>query len=151
MLGEEGAARLGVWTNTADHAYLNGSSGTPDNKGVYGVLEGTALDTGWTLRAGMADEDVSAAAWFLGAALQRKVGEQVTVGLGVTETGLSDDASAPGVDDSTQAELYVKYDVLPHVNLTPSVQWIRNPGFDSSDTVIDKDNWIVGLRIGLDI
>ncbi|MCE9649063.1 MAG: carbohydrate porin [Parvibaculum sp.] len=150
-LGEEGAARLGVWTNTADHAYLDGSSGTPDNKGVYGVLEGTALDTGWTLRAGLADQDVSAADWFLGAAIQRKIGEQVTLGLGVTETGLSDDASAPGVDDSTQAELYVKYDVLPHVNLTPSVQWIRNPGFDSSDTVIDKDNWIVGFRIGLDI
>ncbi|HEY4344504.1 MAG TPA: carbohydrate porin [Parvibaculum sp.] len=150
-LGDEGAARLGVWTNTADHAYLDGSSGTPDNKGVYGTLEGTALDLGWSLRAGLADKDVSPADWFLGAALQHKFGEKVTAGIGITETGLSSDASGPGFDDSTEAELYVKYDVIPHVSLTPSVQWIRNPGFDSSDTVIDKDNWIVGFRIGLDV
>ena len=149
-LGEEGGLRAGIWTNTADHAYLDGSAGTPDNMGVYGVLEGTALETGWSLRAGMADKDVSPADWFLGAALQHKFGEQVTAGLGVTETGASNDLGA-GFSDSTEAELYVKYDVLPHVSLTPSVQWIRNPGFDDTETVVDQDNWIVGFRIGFDV
>lgn len=148
-LGDDGGVRAGVWANTADHAYLDGRSGTPNNKGVYGVLEGTALDLGWSLRAGLADKDVSEADWFLGGALQRRFGERVTAGLGLTETGVSDDLGAGS--DSTQAELYVKYDVIPHVNLTPSLQWIRNPGFDDTETVVDKDNWIFGFRIGLDV
>ena len=149
-LGEEGAARLGVWTNTADHPYLNATPGTTTNKGVYGVLEGTAMGTGWSLRAGKADGDVSAADWFVGAALQRQLTDVVTVGLGVTRTGASDDLGA-GFSDSTEAELYVKYDVIKHVSLTPSVQWVRNPGFDSTGTVVDEDNWVAGLRLALEM
>jgi hypothetical protein len=147
-LGEEGAARLGVWTNTADHAYLDGRAGTSDNKGVYGVLEGTALGTGWNLRAGMADKDVSPADWFVGGALQRQLSEQFLAGVGLTQTGVSDDLGA-GFSDSTEAEVYVKYDVTSNFNLTPSVQWVRNPGFDDTETVVDQDNWIFGLRVGL--
>jgi carbohydrate-selective porin OprB len=149
-LGEEGAARVGAWTNTADHAYLDATAGTPSNSGVYGVLEGTALGTGWNLRAGVADADVSSADWFVGAAIQRQLVDDVTLGLGVTETGASSDLGA-GTDNSTEAELYVKYDVLPQVSVTPSLQWVRNPGFDNTGTVVDKDNWIFGLRLGFEI
>jgi hypothetical protein len=149
-LGDEGAARVGVWTNTADHAYLNATPGTASNTGFYGVLEGTALGTGWSLRAGMADADVSAADWFVGGAVQRQLTDTVLLGLGVTQTGVSDDLGA-GTDDSTQAELYVKYDVLPQVSLSPSVQWVRNPGFDDTGVTVDEDSWIVGLRIGFEI
>ncbi len=149
-LGDEGAAHLGVWTNTADHSYLDARPGTSSNKGVYGVLEGTALNTGWTLRAGKADADVSDADWFLGASVQHPLGEKVTLGLGVTQTGVSNDLGA-GTADTTEAEVYVKYDVLPSVALTPSVQFVRNPGFDNTGTLIDENNWIVGLRIGFEM
>ena len=149
-LGDEGAARIGVWTNTADHTYLNGATGTSTNKGVYGVLEGTALDTGWTLRAGKADGDVSAADWFVGAALQRQLTDKLTSGIGLTHTGVSDKLGA-GFSDSTQAEAYVKYDVVDHVALTPSIQWVRNPGFDNTGTVVDEDAWVFGLRVALEM
>ena len=149
-LGEEGAARAGVWTNTADHAYLSGAAGTTHNSGFYGVLEGTALGTGWNLRAGMADADVSAADWFVGAAVQRQIGESLVAGLGVTETGASNDLGA-GFSDTTEAEVYVKYDVIPMLSLTPSIQWVRNPGFDDTETVVDQDNWIFGLRVGVEM
>lgn len=149
-LGEEGAARIGVWTNTADHSYLDLRPGTSSNSGVYGVLEGTALGNGWTLRAGKADADVSAADWFVGASVQRALNEELTLGLGVTETGVSNDLGA-GTADTTEAEVYLKYDVLPRIALTPSVQFVRNPGFDNTGTVIDEDNWIVGLRVGFEM
>lgn len=149
-LGEEGAARVGVWTNTADHSYLDLRPGTSSNTGVYGVLEGTALGTGWTLRAGKADADVSAADWFVGASVQRPLGDELTLGLGVTETGVSNDLGA-GTADTTEAEVYLKYDVLPRIALTPSVQFVRNPGFDNTGVAIDEDNWIVGLRIGFEM
>ncbi|MGV8998225.1 MAG: carbohydrate porin [Parvibaculaceae bacterium] len=147
-LGEDGAARIGAWVNTADHAYLDGSAGTPENKGVYGVLEGTAIGTGWSLRAGIADQSVSAADWFVGGALQRKIGESLTAGIGATQTGANNDLGA-GFSDSSEAEIYLKYDVIPHLSLTPSIQWIRNPGFDDTATVVDKDNYVFGLRVGV--
>tara|TARA_R110000868_G_scaffold37022_2_gene130986 strand:+ start:16084 stop:17238 length:1155 start_codon:yes stop_codon:yes gene_type:complete len=146
-LGEEGALRLGVWTNTADHAYVDLRPGTTTNHGIYGVLEGTAAGNGWSLRAGAADQDASAAEWFVGGAVQRQVTDEVLVGLGVTETGVNEDLGA-SFSDSTEAEVYVKYDVLPYLNLTPSVQWVRNPGFDDTGAVVDQDNWVYGLRVG---
>jgi len=149
-LGDEGAARIGVWTNTADHTYLNGATGTTTNKGVYGVLEGTALGTGWNLRAGKADGDVSAADWFVGAALQRQLSDKLTSGVGLTLTGVSDKLGA-GFSDTTEAEVYVKYDVIDHVALTPSVQWVRNPGFDNTGTVVDEDAWVFGVRVALEM
>ncbi|MDO8288344.1 MAG: carbohydrate porin [Parvibaculum sp.] len=147
-LGDDGAVRVGAWTNTADHAYLDGTPGEPENKGVYGVLEGTALGTGWSLRGGVADESVSAADWFVGAALQRQLSEKFLAGIGATQTGANDKLGA-GFSDSTQAEVYVKYDVLPYLNLTPSLQWIRNPGFDDTEAAVDQDNYVLGLRVGV--
>jgi carbohydrate-selective porin OprB len=96
----------------------------------------------------MADKDVSPADWFVGGALQRQLSEQFLAGVGLTQTGVSDDLGA-GFSDSTEAEVYVKYDVTSNFNLTPSVQWVRNPGFDDTETVVDQDNWIFGLRVGL--
>ncbi len=80
-LGDDGAARIGAWVNTADHAYVDLTPGTTDNKGVYGVLEGTAIGTGWSLRAGLADESASAADWFVGAALQRNITDELVAGI----------------------------------------------------------------------
>lgn len=149
-LGDEGAARIGVWTNTADHAYLSAAPGATTNKGVYGVLEGAALGTGWSLRAGKADSDVSAADWFVGGALQRQLADRLTTGLGVTRTSVSGKLGA-GFADTTEAELYVKYDVMEHVALTPSLQWVKNPGFDNTGAVVDADNWVFGLRVALEM
>jgi len=45
----------------------------------------------------------------------------------------------------------VKYDVVDHVALTPSIQWVRNPGFDNTGTVVDEDAWVFGLRVALEM
>ena len=148
-LGQDGALRAGAWTNTADHSSLNGASPTERNAGLYGVADGRIAETGWNLRAGLADQDVSAAAWFVGGALEHPFGP-VTAGLGLTHTGVSDKAGA-GTGNMTQAELYVKYDFSEQVHLTPSLEWVRNPGFDSTASIVDRSAWIVGLRIGLDV
>ena len=124
--------------------------GTSSNKGVYGVLEGTALNTGWSLRAGKADSDVSQADWVVGGALQRQLADQLVAGLGITRTNVSSKLGA-GFSDMTEAELYVKYDVIPHVALTPSVQWVKNPGFDGSGATVDANNWVFGMRVAFEM
>jgi carbohydrate-selective porin OprB len=147
---DDGAIRVGAWTNTADHTELSGTSTDEKNAGVYTSIDGKTLGTGWNLRAGFADKSVSPAAWFIGGALERPVADKWTLGVGLTHTGLSGDVGA-GFDDTTEAEVYAKYDVVEHVSITPSVQWVKNPGFDDTGTVVDDSVWVFGIRLGLDI
>ena len=148
-LGETGAVRIGAWTNTADFARLNGTAGTKNNYGVYGVIDGNVDELGWSIRAGMADKSVSPAAWFIGGAVEHPLGP-VTVGLGLTHTAASGDLGA-GFSDETNAELYARYDAIEHLHITPLVQWTNNPGFDDTGTAIDESVVIFGVRVGVDI
>lgn len=148
-LGENGAVRLGAWTNTADHGRLDGSAGTKNNYGVYGVIDGSVDELGWSIRGGVADKSVSPVAWFIGGAIEHPLGP-VTLGLGLTHTAASDDLGA-GFDDETDAELYARYDVIEHLHVTPLVQWTNNPGFDDTGTAVDESVVIFGVRVGVDI
>ncbi|MGE0080507.1 MAG: carbohydrate porin [Thiohalomonadaceae bacterium] len=141
--------RFGLWTQTADHDRFDGASATADNRGAYGVIDGAAGSLRWNLRAGVADERVSAAAWFAGAALERPVGPAV-LGLGVTHTGVSGDAqdAAPdALDDTTQVELHARFDLGAQLQITPSIQYVRNPGFDSTGDAVDEETWVTGVRV----
>ncbi len=66
--------------------------------------------------------------------------------MAIGQIGLADDAQAPGLDDITQAEAYLRFELSEPFQITPSVQWISNTGFDSSDTVLDEDQIIYSLR-----
>lgn len=147
-LGEAGALRLGAWTNTADHAKLSAAPGTEDNYGFYGVLDGTAAPVNWSLRAGMANADVSPAAWFVGGALEYPL-DPWTLGLGATYTAASDDLGA-GFDDKTNAEVYARYAFTEYLNGTLLVQWQDNPNFDDTGATIDESLVVFGARIGVD-
>lgn len=139
--------RLGVWINTGHHERLDGNADDEDNQGVYGVLDGPLGEGAWTLRAGWADPRVSAAAWTLGIALEQPLGG-ATAGLGLVHTAVSGDA-APGNGDNQTAELYLRFDLGRHLQITPLVQYVRNPGFDSSQTVLDQELWLAGVRLHL--
>lgn len=149
-LGEDGAIRLGVWTNTADHTRLDATATDESNQGIYGVVDGTVSGFAWNLRAGAADADVSPVAWFAGAAVEHALMTDLTGGLGVTHTAASDDLGV-GFSDSTQGELYLRYNVSENVHVTPSVQYVTNPGFDDTDTVVDDSVWVFGIRLGYDL
>lgn len=141
--------RFGLWTQTADHDRFDGSSATAENTGAYGVLDGSAGQLRWNLRAGVADARVSEAAWFVGVALEQPLGPAV-LGAGLTHTAVSDDLqdSAPDTfDDTTQVELHARFDIGRHWQITPSLQFVRNPGFDSTGDAVDEETWVAGLRL----
>lgn len=149
-LGKEGALRTGFWTNTADHTRLDATASGKANSGIYGVLDGTVASFAWNIRGGVADKTVSPVAWFVGTAVEHPVGEKLTAGLGVTHMAASDDLGA-GFGDSNQAEAYLRYDVVEHVHLTPGIQYVTNPGFDDTGSVIDDRVWVFGIRLGYDL
>lgn len=138
--------RLGVWLNSGDHERLDGSGDVGHNYGFYGALDGSLGEGAWNLRAGWADPEVSAAAWSLGAALEYPVAGLAVTGIGLVHTAVSDEAGE-GHDDNLVAEWYLRFDLGEHVQLTPLVQYVQNPGFDGTGDTLDEDQWLAGLRL----
>lgn len=139
-------SRLGIWTNTSDHLRASNNTLTDKaNYGIYGGLNG-ALGAGtWSLRAGWADPSLSRNNWGLGAAMEYPVSVMAKVGLGLTHTIASADLA--GADDTTLIELYMRIDLHEHLQVTPLIQYVNNPNFDGSGTVIDAQQWIAGMRL----
>lgn len=144
------AFRLGAWTNTSDHTYLDGSSGTTNNYGLYTSIDGEFSKTKWNLRLGMANDKVSEAANFIGLAMERSF-DRITMGAGITRTGLSDKVTTAGKDDRTQAEIYAKYELHKGLFISPSVQYIKNSGFDSSGSSFRQNLNVYSLRLQYDL
>lgn len=146
--GFEGAswyARVGVWGSSAEHETLDGTDTDASNYGVYLSLDGSLAAANWNLRLGLANDEVSEAAQFVGLAVEYPL-QSVHVGAAIAHIGLADDAEAPGRDDTHHAELYGRVALWEGLEITPSVQWIENSGFDSSDASIDDSQLVLSVR-----
>lgn len=141
-----GAARLGAWTSTADHDSVDGSAGGLANYGLYLSADTRLGDVALNVRLGAAREDVSEAARFASVAAELPLADRLSLGAGVAWTGVSADKA--GGEDSVQSELYLRWEPVANLQLSPSVQYIRNPGFDGSGSSVDADSWVMGLRVG---
>lgn len=135
----------GLWLNSADHDRLDGSGRTGSNRGLYVSADMRSGDLGWNLRLGLADDRVSQAARFAALAVEYPL-SRVVLGAGVAHSWLSDEDATAELDDSTQAEFYARFEVHERLSLSPSVQWLKHPGFDASDSVVDKRVAVYGLR-----
>ncbi|MDY6799506.1 MAG: hypothetical protein SVX28_12410, partial [Pseudomonadota bacterium] len=136
--------RLGLWLNSAETAYVDNSGRHGENYGVYLTSDHTFDHYQLNLRLGMANEKVSAASDFISLALQTRVFDRI-LGLALARTGVSEELA--GVrDDRYQAEIYWRLSVMDGVHLSPTLQWVRNSGFDASDTGLKTDLFIYGLR-----
>lgn len=136
--------RAGLWVQTADNAYLDGSGNTGNNYGLYANAD---LQLGLhrlNVRLGWANDKVSEAATFASIAVEHPLGRNVA-GIGIAHTGVSDNA-VPGKDDATHAELYVRLELQDGLQISPSIQWIRNSGFDSTGTTVDNSLGVYSVR-----
>jgi hypothetical protein len=145
-------ARLGAWFNSSDHSSLGVSlenephQGNKNNYGFYGGLNGSIGAGNWSLRAGWADPNVSEAAWSIGSAIEYPVHSSAIAGFGIVHTAVSSDLGAE-FDDNLLAELYLRFELDAHLQISPIFQYVRNPGFDNTEEVVDQDQWIAGLRL----
>jgi carbohydrate-selective porin OprB len=46
-------------------------------------------------------------------------------------------------------EAYARFDAHQQLQLTPVIQYVDNPGFDSSGESVDSSQWVAGLRVNL--
>jgi len=137
--------RGGVWLQTAANAYLDGSGNTANNYGIYLNSDHHFGRYGLNVRLGAANPRVSAAAQFVGVALERGFGRH-QAGIGYTYTVASDEDSA-GLGNRSQIEAYYRFQQTDHLSITPSLQRIINSQFDQTGTRIKPNVAVLSLRI----
>lgn len=136
--------RSGVWVQTADNVYLDGSGRTADNYGIYLNADHRLGAYGVNLRLGLANPRVSLAAQFFGLAVDRAFGKD-HAGIGYTCTF----ASGRAVIDTAnrgQLEAYYRLDLSDNFAITPSLQQIQNSVFDKSGTSVDRNVNVISVR-----
>jgi len=135
------SVRGGLWVQTADNAYLDGTGRTGNNYGAYLSTDHRLGEYGVNLRLGLANPRVSLAAKFIGIALDRAVGMN-HAGIGYTYTFVSDQAGA-GTGNRSQFEAYYRFGLAENFTITPSYQRIHNSAFDQS---VDRNVNIISIR-----
>ena len=138
--------RAGIWTNTAKHDHLDGNGKTDDNYGVYVSTDIALGENNLNLRAGLANKDVSEASNFVAVSYQTNVLGNVT-GFGLAHTGASNELA--GAENTLHAEAYSRFDINDHLQITPNIQWIKNSGFDDSNSSFDDKITIIGVRANI--
>lgn len=138
--------RGGAWLSTADNNRLD--TGTANNYGIYTSIDGGDDSLKWNFRAGLANNKVQQGSEFLAYAVQVPW-KSHTVGAGISWTGVSSVGKTATQDDTVQAELYLAWNVNKSLVITPSLQWIRNSGFDASGSSFDKNQAVFSVRMQL--
>ena len=150
-----GAYRVGLWNDRQPKEYFDGSRVKRDDLGVYFSgdqvvwLENDSGDgqgLGVFTRCGWADDKVNEirASWSCGAQYRGLLpGRDADVaGLGVAQGRFSSGAGFAASYERV-VETYYNVEVTPWLHVSPSLQWIQNPGGDSSV----HDAVVAGLRV----
>jgi porin len=152
----EGAYRIGIWYDHQAKDHLNGNRSKSNDIGWHLSLDqmifkenrnnDDSQGLGVFARLGFADRKVNEihTFWSIGAQYQGLIPnrDDDVVGLGVSQGRLSDHAGFT-TSNETAVELYYNAQITPWLNLSPSIQYVSNPGGNK-----DVDNTVVaGFRI----
>lgn len=145
-LRNQASIRLGAWLRSEDHEVIGRPGEFEANYGVYGVLGWHAGHNAMNFRLGMANEDVSVATRFAAASYQRSTGMGL-LGLGLASTRIANSFRQADLDDVTSAEVFLRIPVGEgSAQITPSIQYVENPGFDTSGETLSSSAIVAGVR-----
>jgi len=140
--------RLGAWTNTADHAALDGGASGLANYGGYLVADYQQGRQAINLRLGLANDKVSRASAFAGLGYQFKQGAYV-LGAGAARAFLSTQEPNKALGDTVHYEVYLSRALTQHLFLTGDLQHVFNSNFGSSVATRNRGITVYGLRLTL--
>jgi high affinity Mn2+ porin len=155
--GQSGSLRVYGWRNNLEHVDLKDASRSGDNGRGLGISADQAIGKGlslfgrWARRNGsvyVTDGDWSAGLQHTGAVV---ASVPITLGLAYvvahygTDWALVSKTAGVACDDERHLELYSRFELNPHVSLTPDVQWVANRDGNAAQDAA----WVVGLRARL--
>ncbi|MDH3276285.1 MAG: carbohydrate porin [Gammaproteobacteria bacterium] len=139
--------RLGAWLRTEGHPVTGRPDEFEKNYGLYGVLGWQDTVNALNFRLGIANEDVSVATQFAAIAYERSTPIGL-FGLGVSKTRISNSFLQENLDDIAAAEAFFRIPIGDsNGQITPSVQYVENPGFDASGTTSRSSAVVAGVRL----
>ncbi len=147
------------WTTSRDRFYLDNTHITfwhADEREKAGVSSGWganfsfahAYDDKWMpfVRAGYAEDGGTLLQKTLSAGLGYHFKDDISLlGLGFNWGQPNETTFGPGLDDQYTVELFTRLQVLRNFQLTPDIQYIRNPALNPEA----NESWVFGLRARL--
>lgn len=138
--------RLGAWVRTGDHPVTGSPNEFEKNYGLYGVLGWQDAGNALNFRLGMANKDVSVATHFAALAYERSTAIGL-LGLGIARTRTANSFRQAELDDIMAAEAFLRIPLAENGGqLTPSVQYVENPGFDAAGATSSSSAIVAGVR-----
>lgn len=139
------AVKGGIWYDTGNVTKVGSGTGDTNPYGFYAILAAPVSNGRVQLRAGFANNDAQAQANFVSVAYQQPLAlsqHDATIGVGVARTGAS--GNLPSGDAIYRAEAYWRVNIVDSFYVTPDIQYVINPGFDSRH----DDGLVGGVRVG---
>lgn len=138
--------RLGAWLRSGDNRVANAPNEPEMNYGIYGVLGWQVAENAVNVRLGMANDEVSVATRFAAVAYERSTPIGL-FGVGVAKTRISNSLRASDLDNVLSAEAFFRIPVGDtRGQLTPSIQYIENPGINPSGVTSSSSAVVAGVR-----
>jgi porin len=147
------------WVTSRDRFYLDNTHITywhSDEREVAGVNKGWGISFSWShsfdekwmpfLRGGYADDGGTLLQKSLSTGLGYHWGSNNSLlGLGFNWGQPNEDTFGPGLDDQYAVELFARLQVMRNLQITPDIQYIRNPALNTEA----DHSWVYGLRARL--
>ncbi|MDH3419074.1 MAG: carbohydrate porin [Gammaproteobacteria bacterium] len=137
--------RVGAWVNTRPHGSLDGSRDDATNYGAYAVYGRSWHNHGLNVRIGLANEELVEGAQFASIAYRFRW-RQHALGAGIARTYLSPAIDDLNRDDSTQLELFGRFNLTPTIHFTVSIQRLIHSGLVSAASDPRESARLVGAR-----
>lgn len=138
--------RLGTWLRSDDHAIAGATNDAEMNYGAYGVLGWRSTEDAVNVRLGLANREVSVATRFAAVAYERSTPIGL-FGIGIAQTRISNSFRQAELDDVTSAEAFFRIPVGDTTGqITPSIQYVENPGFDTSGATLSSSAVVASVR-----
>lgn len=138
--------RAGIWTNKADHTSVRGDADQLDNYGVYSIAGYEYEDHALNMRIGHARENVNRGSDFVALSYQY-LHNAYLFGIGAGEVFLSPKQIDKNLGDTTQYELYVRYEPAEKIYITFDFQTIYNSNFGEIPDLRNKYTSLYGVRL----
>lgn len=138
--------RLGAWLRSNDNRVADTPNDTEMNYGICGVLGWQVAENAVNVRLGIANDAVSVATRFAAVAYERstRIG---LFGIGVAKTRISNSFRPADLDNVHSAEAFFRIPVgNTSGQLTPSIQYIENPGINPSGATSSSSAVVAGVR-----
>ena len=140
------SARIGGWFRTDDTTVIGDPGNEERNYGAYAVWGWQGEKHALNVRIGAANDDVSVANRFAAVAYEYPTAAGL-FGAAVARTTIADTFQQRTLENTTTAEMFFRIPLgQAGRHITPSIQYVENPGFDGTGAGVPLSAVVGSLR-----